>query len=96
MKTRDVPAIVMLSAGTVYCFFGIFYQIPLTEFLTNLLLVLLIFWIFGGIIKIVLDKFMGEIGEKLDNSEENNSEEDNSKDESQENDSQEEILEENE
>lgn len=61
MKTKDVPAIVMLLAGLVYCLFGILYKIPLTEFLVQLLVILLIFWIFGGIIKMVLDHFMGEI-----------------------------------
>ena len=32
MKTKDIPAIVMLSAGGVYCLLGILYQIP---FLTS-------------------------------------------------------------
>lgn len=58
MKTKDVPAIIMLLAGCIYCLFGILYQIPLTDFLKNLLLVLVIFWILGGIIKMILDKFM--------------------------------------
>ena len=61
MKTKDVPAIVMLLAGLVYCLFGILYNIPLTEFLVQLLVILLIFWVFGGILKMVLDHFMGEI-----------------------------------
>ncbi|MBQ6844670.1 MAG: hypothetical protein IJO60_08565 [Agathobacter sp.] len=61
MKTKDVPAIVMLLAGAVYCLFGIINKIPLTEFLMHLLIILLIFWVFGGIVKIVLDRFIGEI-----------------------------------
>ena len=61
MKTKDVPAIVMLLAGAVYCLFGIINRIPLTEFLTHLLIILLIFWMFGGIVRMVLDRFMGEI-----------------------------------
>ena len=64
MKTKDLPAMVMLSAGGVYCLIGILYRIPLMDFLVQLLIVLLIFWIFGGIIRMFLDRFMGEIEEK--------------------------------
>lgn len=64
MKTNYVPAIVMLLAGGVYCLFGIYYQIPLMDFTLQLLIVLLIFWIIGGIVRTVLDRFMGEIEEK--------------------------------
>lgn len=89
MKTKDVPAIVMLLAGGVYCLFGILYKIPLMEFLTNLLIILIVFWILGGIVKMVLDRFMGEINvkeEKVENSESEESES-NENDESVEEDS---------
>ena len=79
MKTKDVPAIVMLLAGGVYCLCGIIYNIPLMEFLVHLLTILLIFWVFGGVVKIVLDRFMGEIvvkqEEDLENSEEESEDE---------------------
>ena len=65
MKTKDLPAIVMLLAGAVYCLIGIRYQSPLMDFLGQLLIVLLIFWIFGGIIRMFLDKFMGEIDKRF-------------------------------
>lgn len=61
MKTKDIPAIVMLLAGGVYCLLGILCQIPLMEFSVQLLLVLLLFWMMGGIVRMVLDKFVGEI-----------------------------------
>lgn len=64
MKTKDIPAMVMLLAGGVYCLIGIRYQIPLMDFSVQLLIVLLIFWIMGGIVRILLDKFMGEIEDK--------------------------------
>lgn len=64
MKTNGVPAIIMLLAGGVYCLLGIFYQIPLTSFWVQLLLVLLVFWMLGGIVRMVLDRFMGEIADK--------------------------------
>lgn len=75
MKTNYVPAIVMLSAGCVYCLFGILYQIPLWNFTIQLLTVLIIFWIIGGIIRMVLDKYMGEIEEKSEEESEEESEE---------------------
>ena len=64
MKTKDIPAMVMLLAGGVYCLIGIRYQIPLMDFSVQLLIVLLVFWMIGGIVRIVLDKFMGEIEDK--------------------------------
>ena len=64
MKTKDVPAIVMLLAGVIYSLFGIVNKIPLTEFLMHLLIILLIFWVFGGIIRMMLDHFVGEIETK--------------------------------
>ncbi len=70
MKTKDVPAIVMLLAGGIYCVIGILYQIPLMIFMIQLLVVLIIFWVIGGIAKSVLDRFMGEIEEKTEEEEE--------------------------
>lgn len=70
MKTKEIPAIVMLLAGGVYCLLGIYHQIPLMDFSVQLLIVLLIFWIFGGIIRMVLDKYMGEIEDRTEEEEE--------------------------
>lgn len=64
MKTNGIPAIVMLIAGGLYCLLGIYYQVPLMDFFVQLLLVLLVFLILGGIIRMVLDHFMGEIEDK--------------------------------
>lgn len=87
MKTKDIPAIVMLLAGGVYCLLGILYQIPLMDFLVQLLIVLLLFWIIGGIIRMILDKFMGEIEDKAKEDEEEAEEKDaeGESDESEEN-----------
>jgi len=76
MKTNYVPAIVMLLAGGVYCLFGIYYQIPLMDFCVQLLIVLIIFWIIGGIVRMVLDRFMGEIEDKNKEEAEEEAEED--------------------
>ena len=70
MKTKEIPAIVMLLAGGVYCLLGIYYQIPLMEFSIQLLIVLLIFWMFGGIVRMFLDKNMGEIEDRTKEEEE--------------------------
>ena len=79
MKTRDVPAIVMLLAGGLYCLLGIYYQIPLLDFTIQLLSVLLIFWIIGGILRMILDRFMGEVkvkdAKETEEDEENEAEE---------------------
>ena len=61
---------VMLTAGGVYCLLGILYQIPLMDFMVQLLIVLLIFWILGGIVRLLLDRFMGEIEDKAKDEEE--------------------------
>ena len=61
MKTNYVPAIVMLLAGAVYCVIGLMSGTPLLEFSVQLLIVLLVFYILGGIIRMVLDHFMGEV-----------------------------------
>ena len=75
MKTKDLPAIVMLLAGAVYCLIGIRYQIPLMDFLVQLLIVLLVFWIIGGIVRMFLDKFMGEIEDESKSEEDDDAEE---------------------
>ncbi len=58
MKTNYVPAIVMLSAGLVYCLIALRDHIGLMIFTKQLLIVLVVFWVLGGVVKIVLDKTM--------------------------------------
>lgn len=69
MKTKEIPTIVMLIAGGIYCLLGIFYKISLMDFLVQLLIVLFVFWILGGIIRMVLDRFIGEVGDKAEEEE---------------------------
>lgn len=73
MKTNYVPAIVMLLAGAIYCLFGIYNQVELMDFTVQLLIVLLVFYILGGIVRMVLDKFMGEVIVKDENEEKKDS-----------------------
>lgn len=64
MKTKEIPAIIMLIAGGVYCLLGIYNQIPLMDFCVQLLIILLGFWMLGGIVRMVLDHFIGELEDK--------------------------------
>ena len=76
MKTKEIPAIVMLIAGGVYCLLGIYCQIPLMDFLIQLLIILLGFWMMGGIIRMVLDHFIGDLADKAKEEEEEAEEKD--------------------
>ena len=49
MKTKSVPAIVMLSAGFVACVAGICAHMEVAD-------VLIVFYLLGGVVKIVLDR----------------------------------------
>jgi flagellar biosynthesis/type III secretory pathway M-ring protein FliF/YscJ len=60
MKTNQIPAIVMLSAGLVACICGIRSGLQLADYLKMLLAVLLIFYVIGCVLKIVLDKLLAE------------------------------------
>ena len=64
MKTKEIPAVVMLIAGGIYCILGIYCRVPLMDFFVQLLTVLLVFWMLGGIVRMGLDHFMGEIEDK--------------------------------
>lgn len=55
MKTKPIPAIVMMIAGLITCFLCIRNQVSTIDFLRRLLLVLILFYILGIILKGVLD-----------------------------------------
>lgn len=55
MKTKPIPGIVMMTAGLITCFLCIRNQVPTIDFLRRLLLVLILFYILGIILKGVLD-----------------------------------------
>ena len=56
MKTKQVPAIVMLTAGFVTCVISIMQHMEFGRFLKILLLVLICFYILGCVSKVILDK----------------------------------------
>lgn len=57
MKTKKIPAIIMLSAGSVTCIATYLNHYSLKEMLIALIIVLVIFLIVGYVIKMVLDSF---------------------------------------
>jgi uncharacterized membrane protein len=55
MKTKSLPAVIMLVAGFIDCILAICYHLSLWEFTRQLLLVLVIFYLLGCVVKIVVD-----------------------------------------
>ncbi len=56
MKTKTIPAIIMLLAGFITCLAGISAHMEVTDFMKVLFIVLIIFYIFGCIVKVIVDK----------------------------------------
>ncbi len=55
MKTKYIPALVMLLAGLIDCLYTMFSGLSLLDFTKRLLIVLVVFYIIGVVIKIVID-----------------------------------------
>jgi hypothetical protein len=56
MKTKPIPAIIMLAAGAVCSVAGLVQHLSFGTYVKYLFLVLVIFYILGCIVKLVLDK----------------------------------------
>ena len=69
MKTKGIPAVVMLLAGFVTCIIGIVQHMETMLFIRTLLIVLIVFYIFGCIIKMILDRNFKEMDEEKENTE---------------------------
>ena len=63
MKTKPIPAIIMLTAGFVTCIVGILTHIETIRFVKVLLIVLLIFYVLGCIVKMIIDSNFKEMEE---------------------------------
>ena len=55
MKTNYIPALVMLIAGFINCIISIPLKMELFAFTKRLLIVLVIFYIIGVVIKVIID-----------------------------------------
>ena len=56
MKTKPIPAIIMLTAGFVACIVGILQHFSFGTYVKILFLVLIGFYFLGCIVKLFLDK----------------------------------------
>ena len=71
MKTKGIPAVVMLLAGFVTCIIGIVQHMETDVFIKTLLAVLIIFYVLGCIVKLVLDNNFKEMDEPEEEESEN-------------------------
>ena len=75
MKVKFVPIIMMLSVGLIDCILGIYYRLGMYKFLIQLLIVLVIFYVIGDVIRFLWIRFMGtmedesSVSEKLNHAE---------------------------
>lgn len=56
MKTNGVPAIIMLAAGFIDCVIAILTHMSLWNFTRQLLLVLVLFYVIGCMVKMIIDR----------------------------------------
>ena len=64
MKTKQVPAIVMLLAGLLTCVISIVQHMEFGKFVKTLFIVVICFYILGCIVKMILDKNFAEMQEE--------------------------------
>lgn len=66
MKTKSVPAIITLLAGFIACLAGIRAHMEVADFLKMLIVVLIVFYLFGCAVKMILDRNFKEEEETMD------------------------------
>jgi len=64
MKTNHIPALITLSAGAIYCIIGLTKNTSGIDFVKTLLIVLIIFFVVGSIIKLILDYSFRDFGKE--------------------------------
>ena len=69
MKTKSIPVIIMLLAGFLACIYGIINHTEIITFVWTLLLVMIVFYVLGFVIKIVIDKNFKDMGKGHDGEE---------------------------
>ncbi len=64
MKTKQIPAIIMLIAGLVTSIAAILSHMETLQFLKILIVVLIVFYVLGCVVKVILDRnFKEEVEE---------------------------------
>lgn len=61
MKTKSIPAIIMLLAGLVACIAGMAAHMEVSDFMKMLLIVLILFYVLGSVVKVILDRNFAEM-----------------------------------
>ncbi len=64
MKTKSIPAIIMLVAGFIACIAGMNAHMEVADFLKMLLIVLVVFYALGCVVKQIVDKNFMEMKEE--------------------------------
>ncbi len=64
MNTKPIPAIVMLLAGFITCIFGIKNHLEIMNFIWTLLIVMIVFFIIGSVVRFVADRWMKKMADK--------------------------------
>lgn len=64
MKTRPIPAIIMLTAGFITCIFGIINHLEIMEFVRSVLISMVVFFLIGAIVRFVVDRCMEKMADK--------------------------------
>ena len=90
MKTKPIPAIVMLVVGIVVSIAGMAGHMETGRFVTMLLVVLIVFYIIGGIVKLLIDKNFKDMEEETTDGEETPAEAEEKEEPEQESDEQDE------
>ena len=62
MKTKSLPMVLMLVAGTLASILGLVYRYDTLHFCKMLLTVLVVFYVFGCIVKGIIDKNFAGFG----------------------------------
>ncbi len=65
MNRKNLPLLLMLTAGAVTCIITFIEEYTMTEKLVSLFVVLLIFYVLGSVLKWTLDFFEHQNGERL-------------------------------
>lgn len=66
MRTRYIPAGIMLLAGVITCLISIVQEKETISSLTTLLIVLIVFYILGLLVKFAVEKILVSFKEKED------------------------------
>lgn len=83
MKTNGVPAIIMLMAGFIDCVIAILTHMTLWDFTRQLLLVLILFYVIGCVVKMIIDRNFKDMEETQDQEETEDSKEEQDTDSSE-------------